>query len=534
MFSDLRQKNVRRGKAPNDRKAQSVGFRNSLLSNFIFCGGVVSCGASKQYSHVTSTCSLFDRRNRLNNYGSCLGRQLKIKERPSESCFENSSCNESTFQLRSQILEKSRFGNLITSGVKNKHPFSSRIVEHCIVRGGAAEISTTNDKNTRIAVTSGRPPVLGASSFKFLSKDDISKLSLEDLTMVICYALESNREGFDREVFLKESSEISKMAIGAIEEALLASRGPGILPATTSKFSRIIDDISWLKKNKRMQLEAEASVSEVGCGDIDALQFCAAMRIFAEWRIAKLALPCYKSYTAGMRLGFKDVVKNVAKIEAATFAWLQREREKAITKEISTVRSPTLRQLLEDEFDHKFHPKLPVLKDPSGAMGLLWVHRQLCYQSISFYNVIIGAPDAVKSAYKDVFDCCHGWAAQKMFQMSFKSAPDVKEIYRQMNNPNTIVSKSKSNPGSSEEMAVDLLVNDPSDNKENIVTDLDPKEVELVRRLNKEGNEQYDTEFALKEVATKQMKLFLKSSVSLLCDCQGLLDEFDMDDPTKV
>eukprot|EP00587_Corethron_hystrix_P004833 CAMPEP_0113301430 /NCGR_PEP_ID=MMETSP0010_2-20120614/2665_1 /TAXON_ID=216773 ORGANISM="Corethron hystrix, Strain 308" /NCGR_SAMPLE_ID=MMETSP0010_2 /ASSEMBLY_ACC=CAM_ASM_000155 /LENGTH=394 /DNA_ID=CAMNT_0000155057 /DNA_START=858 /DNA_END=2042 /DNA_ORIENTATION=+ /assembly_acc=CAM_ASM_000155 len=394
-----------------------------------------------------------------------------------------------------------------------------------------------------------------------MSFEDISRLCLDDLSIIIRYALESNREGFDSIEFMQGCSELAMQAINSIEEALRASRGSNILPARTMQFTNKIDNIGWMNGEERAKLEAEFSKSENKWGDIDALQFCVAMRIFAEWRIARQIPDGYNKYASGMKFGLKDVVKNVAKIESATFEWL--ERQKILQGNVSGLRSPTLRQLLEDEVNHKFHPKLPVLKDPSGAMGVLWVLRQLWFQCMTFYNLITGAPDAVQNAYKDVFDCCHRWATQKAFQMSFKTAPAVKEIYKKMNH-NAIEAFAKT--GSMEDVyhgndAINASYKMSQGKPQNIVTDLDPEEEKIAfeHSFNSTNHEQEidpepqlnnnttdeantnvgnvhtpDLESVLHELATRQIKLFLKTSIPLLRDSHGLLSEFNMDDPTKV
>jgi hypothetical protein len=78
------------------------------------------------------------------------------------------------------------------------------------------------------------------------------------------------------------------------------------------------------------------------------------------------------------------------------------------------------------------------LKEKSAAMGLLWVRRQLQYQTAIFANVM-EVPDrfestraAVQSAYDEVYNRYHGWAVQKIFSYSFQAAPDANEIYKYM------------------------------------------------------------------------------------------------------
>merc|ERR1712157_444668 len=153
--------------------------------------------------------------------------------------------------------------------------------------------------------------------------------------------------------------------------------------------------------------------------------------------------------------GHKDIVQNVAKIENAVHLWIQNQagvksilkvsaenQNKSTTATMETeLRSPTLRQLLQSEISMDIHPtrKLPYLKDGSVAMGLLWVRRQLHYQTATFRN-ILDVPKvfpsvivAVSHAYSEVYGSLHGWAVQKIFNYSFQAAPDAVTVFRHMN-----------------------------------------------------------------------------------------------------
>jgi uncharacterized protein (DUF885 family) len=95
--------------------------------------------------------------------------------------------------------------------------------------------------------------------------------------------------------------------------------------------------------------------------------------------------------------------------------------------------------LLEHEVDCNVHASLPRLVEKTAAMGLLWVRRQLHYQTSIFSN-ILRVPEtfpsshaAVASAYAQVYGHYHGWAVQKIFNYSFQAAPAVSEIYKFMN-----------------------------------------------------------------------------------------------------
>merc|ERR1711966_183458 len=111
----------------------------------------------------------------------------------------------------------------------------------------------------------------------------------------------------------------------------------------------------------------------MGTGNIDALNFCAAMRVFAEWRVLRQVPPGYKGYAVGIGLGQKDIVQNIAKIEHAIHNYI----DYRLSHGHDVVSSPTLRDLLQYEVDADVHgnTKLPRLKDKTAAMGLLWVRR---------------------------------------------------------------------------------------------------------------------------------------------------------------
>lgn len=278
-----------------------------------------------------------------------------------------------------------------------------------------------------------------SASDPFLHVDEIGKLTLSDLGVLFSYAINANREGFDETAF---KSKLSPHVINAIREMAVActkSRGEGVLPASTTLNT------------------GEDHVF----GNIDALQFSAISRIFAEWRLLRQVPEGYKGYAVGMGLGHKDVVQNLVKVETAIFAWIEETKERIrlersqpkeipssednenitispVDEKINLVpRSPTLLELLQDEIDFDVHNgKLPRLKDKSAGMGLLWVRRQLHYQTAIFANVrskkYTDVPSAVGAAYKEIYDKYHGWAVQKIFNYSFKAAPLAEEIYKVM------------------------------------------------------------------------------------------------------
>jgi len=312
---------------------------------------------------------------------------------------------------------------------------------------GSAVMNDVIQKKERLALrkTLEAQPSIMAQSDPFVSPDQIGQLTLEELGDLFYFTIMHNSKGFDREKNLSNNnvSPAAKQIIQGIEDVTDQIRGSGVLPALTS--ANIDDD---------------GNLSANGYGDVDALSFLALMRVFAEWRVLRQVPDGYRGYAVGMNLGHKDVVQNLAKVELAVLLWIV-ERRDFITNENDRIarlkeendgeeknnesledflvlRSPTLRDLLQYEIDTDLHDgKLPSLKEKSAGMGLLWVRRQLHYQLAIYSNMDSGkfssTNEAVAEAYKEVYEHCHGWAVQKIFNYSFQAAPDSKEIFKTMN-----------------------------------------------------------------------------------------------------
>uniref|UniRef100_A0A7S2MRW6 Glycolipid transfer protein domain-containing protein n=1 Tax=Helicotheca tamesis TaxID=374047 RepID=A0A7S2MRW6_9STRA len=272
-----------------------------------------------------------------------------------------------------------------------------------------------------------RRPILSESS-SFISRKKIAELTLGDISTAFIYVTQASREEIDNNVFRNSLSAKAKEMTIAIEEATAISMGHGVSSAQT--------------KASQTYQQGE-KIGPPVYGDIDALQFCAAMRIFAEWRLLRQVPDGYKGYAVGMSLGHKDIVQNVAKIENAVHAFIdwRLDQKQTLGAELPIISSPTLRELLQYEIDTGINPetKLPRLREKSAAMGLLWVRRQFHYQTSIFSNVLDvpekynTARDAVSAAYSEVYDAFHGWAVQKIFNYSFQAAPDADIIFRFMN-----------------------------------------------------------------------------------------------------
>lgn len=247
----------------------------------------------------------------------------------------------------------------------------------------------------------------------FIDAAVIGDLTLGEMAETFRFAIDSSRKGFSSSQFLGSVPPRVKPVIEAIQRAVSLSRGKHVRDT----------EVSIQKSTKRV------------AGNVDALKFAAALRIFAEWRILRQVPDGYKGYAVGMSLGHKDIVQNVAKIEHAVHQYLD-TRESTYHSDLVT---PTLYELLHNEAKTGLHPALPRLKEKSAAMGLLWVRRQMYYQTCLFENVLLvpskfaSGRDAIAAAYKQVYDPYHGWAVQKIFNYSFQAAPKPETIYRHMN-----------------------------------------------------------------------------------------------------
>ena len=230
----------------------------------------------------------------------------------------------------------------------------------------------------------------------FVSREVLAQMTLTDITTAVRYAVECS----DSDAFQKEQSPLMQEILSAMDRAACESRG-------------------------------DVAASPEG---VDAILFCAVMRIFAEWRALRQVPPGFKGYEMGMSLGRRDMIQNLAKLEAAAHSWMDSK-----TDEDDKLHSPALQQLLEHEIDTNVHENLPRLKDTTAAIGLLWIKRQLHYQASVYTNlaqvpaVFKDTSAAVHAAYQEVFRSYHGWFIQQMFGQSYRGAPPTLEIFKFMN-----------------------------------------------------------------------------------------------------
>ena len=277
-------------------------------------------------------------------------------------------------------------------------------------------------KNTKSARSSSYEMAISAAQ-PFISLDTIAQLTLGDIGECFRYAMESSNVDYSETRFYSQSSSggstFLRQVIQGMHDAVNRSRGKNVADWTRSTDTSASSDAS-----------------------VDALKFSAAMRVFAEWRLLRQVPDGYKGFAIGMSLGHKDVVQNIIKIEESVHNYVEDQLDTCNDEPASckNLQTPTLRELLTYEIETGLHPaqRLPYLKEKSAGMGLLWVRRQLAYQTQIFDNVLHmkageSMKNAVGAAYSQVYDQYHGWAVQKIFSYSFQAAPEAEEILRHMN-----------------------------------------------------------------------------------------------------
>jgi len=241
----------------------------------------------------------------------------------------------------------------------------------------------------------------------FISTELVKKMTLTELAEIVKYAISCRQHEFDEQLFIIGKPPHVHEIINTMNSAIRKSRGVHIHPSTAS----------WCTSG----------------GNFDALYFCAAMRLIVEWRAVKIVPEEYKAYAVGMNMAKRDFIQNIAKVESAIHRWIETEAESG--KE--DLNSPSIAQLLKFELINQTHPRLPRLKDKTAAIGLLWMTRQLQFQSMIFFNLqklkTNSATKAVNSAYKTVFGQYHGWAIQKVFNYAFNGTPPVSLLFSMMN-----------------------------------------------------------------------------------------------------
>jgi hypothetical protein len=89
--------------------------------------------------------------------------------------------------------------------------------------------------------------------------------------------------------------------------------------------------------------------------------------------------------------------------------------------------------LLEYEKAMGIHGPHGTLKDPSAAIGILWIRRSLSFQSRMYTSLLepgTDPKDATLTAYRSELQPYHGWALQQLYKLSLQyAAPSRKEMF---------------------------------------------------------------------------------------------------------
>lgn len=250
----------------------------------------------------------------------------------------------------------------------------------------------------------------------FAKLDYIGHLSMRDMVILFRYVNDVNQEDFQKKQFMMHQSQLVRSIVTAMDMAVTMSKGG----------------------RPHSKLDAGGRKN----GEVDALYFAAVTRIFAEWRTLRLVPKGYNRYAIGLNLAYRDVLQNLTKIEDGVHTYFK-HYEQLCGDEAPCC--PTLRRLLEFERDLNVHTRLPFLRDKSAASGILWTKRQLHYQTSLFDNIFQvhhafkTTRDGVAAAYMEVYDSYHGWAVKKVFAHSFGGSPPLEAILRQMRPDSTII-----------------------------------------------------------------------------------------------
>lgn len=150
-----------------------------------------------------------------------------------------------------------------------------------VPRGGGAVAAQKKQTPTKSSSGPTHAFTLSAPS-PFVPLEGIADMTLSELAIAFRFAMESTRDDFNQAKFFHGLLPRVKYVLGAMSEATSRSRGKGVLPAQTN------------------------GSDQAQTGNIDALQFCAAMRLFGEWRVLRQVPEGYKGFAVGMSLGQKD------------------------------------------------------------------------------------------------------------------------------------------------------------------------------------------------------------------------------------
>lgn len=189
----------------------------------------------------------------------------------------------------------------------------------------------------------------------------VASLTLRDIRDVFQYVFSCHSSDFHYDSYVSKLREPARKTIESLDLALSLSRGERVGTRTIEKSSEF--------------------------GAVDALAFVGACRIFAEWMPIRLVPDGYGRFAFVMNLARRDMVGNIAKVEKVVHDYLDEKVQAATTGDNDNmVYSPSIRDILEYEIATNKIPRAPKLGGSTAALGILWLKRQLDYQTAIFSN----------------------------------------------------------------------------------------------------------------------------------------------------
>ena len=165
---------------------------------------------------------------------------------------------------------------------------------------------------------------------------------------------------------------------------------------------------------------------KVGKHDVDVAAFVDATQAYTE-RLRK-----FGSFTIG---SINQVLACLKKVEDARRTLSDTASPGSRAKRRKALRS--MKALLTAELEQGMHGSGGELKDPSAAMGLLWLRRGLAFWARLFEleverlaaNAFESGPPGTlllqtEQAYAAEVDAFHGWVSRKAFALSMRAAPE--------------------------------------------------------------------------------------------------------------
>jgi hypothetical protein len=130
---------------------------------------------------------------------------------------------------------------------------------------------------------------------------------------------------------------------------------------------------------------------------------------------------------------FESLMKNIGERQVAKDMEGNIEKVLALYQQTPPHRRGTVSALLEYEKAMGIHGPHGTLKDPSAAVGMLWIRRSLSFQSRVYKSLLepgMAPKDATMAAYRSELQPYHGWALQQVYKLSLQYAsPSRREMF---------------------------------------------------------------------------------------------------------